>query len=165
MSHNLFRRSTIPAWIAPVLLVVENIRRADGWWREIDFFWRALKQRNEVLNAIVSPYGQLGLIVIAIVWLFVSSRPRAESEPPGEDGETETAPQPAAKIATAVVPPIAERIVVDVTPEFLTNSFEQHTTIQATTLVRAYKASGSRSPVPWVMSIRIKSHSRSRRSR
>jgi len=147
MAHSLFQRSTIPAWITLFLVVIENVRRIGGWWREIDFFWSALKRRNEVLDAIISPYGQLGLIAIALVWLFVTSRQRAEKGLPpaplaservgGEDVNTETAPQAAAKTTTAVVPP-NERMVVDVTPEYLTSFFEKHTSIQATKLVEDY---------------------------
>jgi hypothetical protein len=148
MSHPLFRRSTTPAWITLVLVVVDHVRRAGGWWREVDFFWRTLKQRNEVLDAIISPYGQVALIVISVIWLFVMSRPREERGLPpvppaagsvgGEDGKTEIAPHPATKTATAVEPPSDERIVVDVTPEYLASFFEQHTTIQANKLVEAY---------------------------
>jgi hypothetical protein len=126
------------------LVGVENVRRLGGWWREVDFFWRALKQRNEVLDAIISPYGQLGLIVVSVVWLFAMSRPREEEglppAPPAlrRKGDGGPAALPAAKTTSAVESPSNERIVVDVTPEYLSSFYEQHTTIQADRLVEAY---------------------------
>ena|SRR5437867_11139397 len=62
MARTLFRRWTIPAWVALLVIAVENVRRVFGWWNELDFFWDRLKHRNEVLDAIISPVEGKGFV-------------------------------------------------------------------------------------------------------
>ena len=64
MARTLFRRWTIPAWVALLVIAVENVRRVFGWWNEVDFFWDRLKHRNEVLDAIISPVEGKGFVYL-----------------------------------------------------------------------------------------------------
>lgn len=67
-----------------IFVFVENIRKLFGWWGEVEFFYDKLKNWNVVIDFILSPPGQLLVILSCLGFLsypFFSSRKR-ELGPP-----------------------------------------------------------------------------------
>lgn len=132
-----YRRHRVGGPVSTVLLLFVVIERILNWVGLVDQV-RSMMDPNHWLTKIIL-HPQLGLVIsvsglVLLLLLIVSEKPVAKAhEIPPAAPIPPTLPTP--NITTKLV---GSRIVVDVTPEYLTGLFSQHLNVQAKRLIEPY---------------------------
>jgi hypothetical protein len=162
MFKRLARKWAIPGW---VVLAVAIIIEALDCWNRIEFVRAKVFETNPSLQPVfewvISGQGRLCIMLLGFVLLFLSvlRKERHDNVSHQTPAGPPIAPPSSFPTAQEPTPPamslgdpfydqfwqkskkkdaVSERIIVDVTPEYLMSLFAEHTSIQAKRLIEPY---------------------------
>ena len=146
MFKRLARKWAIPGW---VVLAVAIIIEVLDWWNRIEFVRAKVIKVNPSLQPVfewlISGQGRLCIMLLGFILLFLAVFRKEQYEKVSHQspavGPSMAPPSPVPTVQAPAPPTMNladERIIVDVTPEYLMSFFAEHTSIQAQRLIEPY---------------------------
>ena len=162
MFKRLFRGWAIPGWVVLAFWITVEVL---DWWNRIEFFRAKVIEVNPSLQPVfewlISGQGRLCIMLLGFILLFLAAWRKEQHEDVSHQAPAVGPPiAPPSPVRTVQAPepptmnladpfydrfwskdkddPGSERIIVDVTPEYLMSFFAEHTSIQALRLIEPY---------------------------
>lgn len=146
----------IPGWVVLAFSITVEVL---DWWNRIEFFRAKVIEVNPSLQPVfewlVSGQGRLCIMLLGFILLFLAARRKEQHEDVSHQapavGPPIAPPSPVPTVQVLAPPTIADsrqevklppnysnREIVDATPDYLMDLFDQHTSIQAQRLIEPY---------------------------